>query len=232
MNRKKSRLPLCVLVLLALTAVALGVLVTAEAQERAAGSASALDRIIDRIEARYAGEGFAADFLQESTLKAMDITDIASGRIFIKRPGKMRWEYETPEKQTIITDSRRLWIFRPEDNQVMVGEAPAYFKDGQGAGFLSDVKQIRKNFSIAMAAGETQSALVLRLVPVRPMADLSDIYLTLSKEDFNIIRIETYNPYGDRTRIRLSRIDFRQILSDDMFGFVIPEGADVLQLDP
>ena len=44
------------------------------------------------------------------------------------------------------SDSKKLWIFRPEDNQVLVGEAPAFFGEGKGASFLSDMKSIRKIF--------------------------------------------------------------------------------------
>jgi len=52
------------------------------------------------------GSQFAADFLQESTIKSMEITDFASGRLYVRYPGMMRWEYEKPDRQVIITDAR------------------------------------------------------------------------------------------------------------------------------
>jgi outer membrane lipoprotein carrier protein len=76
----------------------------------------ALDEILNRVENRYAVAGFSARFEQVSTIPAMDITETASGRIFVKRPGMMRWEYEKPDLQTVITDGKTLWIYRPEDN--------------------------------------------------------------------------------------------------------------------
>ena len=76
-----------------------------------------LEQILDRMEKHYTGNNFQAEFIQESTVKAMDITDFASGKIFVRYPGKMRWEYEKPEKQVIITDGIKLWIYRPADNQ-------------------------------------------------------------------------------------------------------------------
>ncbi|MCK4467734.1 MAG: outer membrane lipoprotein carrier protein LolA, partial [Desulfobacterales bacterium] len=83
-----------------------------------------LDEIMDRIENRYAAKGFSANFSQESTIKAMDITDTASGNLFVMAPGMMRWEYEKPDQQLIITDGKRLWVYRQDDNQVMVGTSP------------------------------------------------------------------------------------------------------------
>jgi len=191
-----------------------------------------IEEILDQIEKRYAGPGFAAGFYQESTLKEMDITDSASGNVFVKRPGKMRWEYQKPDVQIIITDSERLWIYRPDDNQVMVGEAPVYFGGGKGASFLSDMKSIRKSFKIRDQIVDTDQAYVLKLVPLQKMVDIMDIYLTVSKKTFEIEKIVTFNSFGDRTRIHLSHFDFSRVLDDDMFRFTIPKGVDVLKLEP
>ena len=190
-----------------------------------------LNKILNFLEKRYAGPGFAADFYQESTLKEMDITDTAGGKIFVKRPGKMRWEYNVPEKQIIITDSKKLWIFRPEDNQVLVGEAPAYFGDGKGASFLSDMKSLRKSFSILPEIIDTKHHYVLKLEPIEKRVDITKIYLTVSKKTYEIVKIVTYNSFGDRTRIKLSHFDFRREMDDSMFRFTIPKGVDVLRLD-
>lgn len=190
-----------------------------------------LEEILDRIEKKYAGPGFTADFFQESTLKEMGITDTASGKIFIKRPGMMRWEYLLPDRQIIITDSRMLWIYRPEDNQVMRGKAPGYFGDGRGASFLSDMRLVRKNFRIDLEMAETETHYMLRLVPMQRQVDLREIYLSVSKENFAIEQIITYNEYNDKTLIKLSQFEFNRTLDDSLFTFDIPKGADVLQLD-
>ncbi len=189
------------------------------------------DEVLGGIEKRYAGAGFAADFFQESTLKQMNVTDTASGKIFVKKPGMMRWEYEVPEKQTIITDSNKLWIYRPEDNQLMVGEAPSYFGEGKGASFLSDMKQVRKNFSITLETSKDRLFYLLKLVPVHKNVDVSEIYLTISQTTFDIVAIVTVNAFGDETRITLSGFDFNRVLDDSKFYFTPPEGVDVLQLD-
>ena len=91
---------------------------------QAAESKLDLEQILDHMEIRYTGKSFTAQFIQESSVKAMEITDFASGKMFVRYPGKMRWEYEKPERQVMITDGRRLWIYRPAENQVMTGRAP------------------------------------------------------------------------------------------------------------
>src|SRR5260221_14729845 len=41
----------------------------------------------------------------------------ASGEVWLKKPGKMRWNYEKPEKKLFIADGTTLWVYEPEDEQ-------------------------------------------------------------------------------------------------------------------
>lgn len=195
-------------------------------------SAPKLEDIIAGIEKRYSGSGFFARFRQTSTLKEMGISDSASGKIHVKHPGMMHWEYEKPDRQIFVTDSRTLWVFRPEDNQVMVGEAPAYFGSGKGASFLSDMKQLRENFIILRhEPAETDRLYVLTLTPKIQKVDVSVIYLSISKTMYDIVQIVTLNSYGDETRIVFDDLRFNQGYDDNFFKFTIPAGTDVLRLD-
>jgi outer membrane lipoprotein carrier protein len=190
-----------------------------------------LEQILDRMEKHYTGNNFQAEFIQESTVKAMDITDFASGKIFVRYPGKMRWEYEKPEKQVIITDGIKLWIYRPADNQVMAGSAPAFFSDGKGASFLSDITLVRKKFNISLGESKDDFFYELKLKPLEKTLDVTDIRLSVTKNTFTVIRVITYNSYGDENRIELLNHRFKADLQDSLFSFEAPEGTDVLQLD-
>ncbi|MDI6688498.1 MAG: outer membrane lipoprotein carrier protein LolA [Desulfobacterales bacterium] len=189
------------------------------------------DEIIEKIENRYAAKGFSANFSQKSTIKAMDITDTAFGNLFVKAPGMMRWEYEKPDRQLIITDGKRLWIYRQADNQVMVGTAPYFFGNGKGSGFLSDMKIIREKFNIELDDKSAGKYYVLKLIPKEKTFDIFLIYLSISINTFDIVQITTYNSYNDETKIYLKNIEFKKHIDDSMFNFEIPEGADILQLD-
>jgi outer membrane lipoprotein carrier protein len=197
----------------------------------AADDAALIRKILGGIEKRYAGKGFRAKFFQESMLKAMMISDTAEGRLIVKRPGKMRWEYLIPDEQTIITDGESMWIYRPADRQVMVGKAPQFFSGGKGAGFLSDIRQIRKRFYVQLQKSQSPDHFRLRLLPKSPTADLADIILSVDRSDFLVQHVLTYNSYGDETRIQFSEYQFNQNPKDSLFTFIIPDGIDVVQID-
>jgi outer membrane lipoprotein carrier protein len=223
MERLKRRL-LTVLTLLFVWALTAG---AASADEMTAG----LAHILEGIEQRYAGNGFSASFFQESMLKAMQITDTAEGRLTVKRPGKMRWEYTVPEPQSIITDGKTMWIYRPADKQVMLGRAPAFFGQGKGAGFLSDIRLIRESFSITQQPAENDKYHRLRLLPHEAEPELADIILSVDKRSYQIDQVVTHNAYGDETRIVLKDYRFNIDPPEKLFDFRVPEGVDVIQMD-
>jgi outer membrane lipoprotein carrier protein len=209
----------------------LGLTATEAAEPQKPSTDAGMDTILDGIEKRYSGRGFSASFFQESMLKAMQISDTAEGSLIVKRPDKMRWEYTLPDKQTIITDGKSLWIYRPEDNQVMVGEAPDFFGQGKGAGFLSDIKQIRKSFNIQKIPAENKNYHRLELTPNKPRGDLSKIILSIGKTDFQVDQVTTFNTYGDETIIVLNNYQFDLNPDDGLFKLEIPEGVDVVRVD-
>ena len=195
-------------------------------------ASSDIDMIIAGVEARYNVPGFTATFDQESILKAMAVTDTASGTLAVRKPGKMRWEYQVPDPQTIITDGNDLWVYRPEENQVMVGKAPAFFGKGKGAGFLSNIKMIRKGFQISQEPETDPQLYRLTLTPNKSSVDLMEMTLEIAKKNFDLVRIITFNVYGDETRIELKNFNFSKTPPEDLFQFSIPEGADVVQMNP
>jgi len=214
-------------------AVILALMFSVSFAQKAAAAESdlKLEQILDRMEAQYTDKSFKAEFAQESTIKAMDITDFATGRMYVRYPGMMRWEYDKPEKQVIITDAKKLWIYRPADNQVMVGNAPAFFSDGKGASFLSDIKLVRQKFKISLEQSKDDFFYELKLQPIEKTLDVTDIRLSVTKNTFTVIRIVTYNSYGDENRIELLNHQFNVKLDDKLFSFDIPPGTDVLQID-
>jgi outer membrane lipoprotein carrier protein len=205
-------------------------------EETIAGDASGLsdmsvDDILKKVEAIYTASDFSADFIQVSTIKAMEISDSASGKLFVKYPGKMRWEYQEPEQQVIVSDGIQLWLYRPQDQQVMVGKAGTFFGEGKGAGFLSDIQLLRKDFNITLEDIHFGDYYNLKLIPIKKNGDLARIHLLVSKENFKIFQVYTYNLYDDATRIEFLNLHFDNRFDDGLFRFVIPEGVDVLQLD-
>jgi len=150
----------------------------------------------------------------------------------IEKPGKMRWEYKKPERQIVVTNGKRLWIYRPLDGQVMVGKAPDMFGQGKGAAFLSDMGELRRNFNITLVQSENPDYWRINLVPSNPRAEIKRIVVSVSRKDYCAEQIVTYNAYGDETRIVIRNYDFNASLSDHLFEFEPPENVEVIEIEP
>ena len=163
----------------------------------------------------------------------MDMVDTASGELLFGSPGTMRWHYQTPEEYFIITDGDTVWIYKPDDNQVIRGRAIDYFGGRKGSDFFSNPDALGKDFVVTLAPEEIQreDRYVLKLVPKKKQSDLTELYLFVSKSTYDITETVTSNAFGDRTTIRFDNYRFKQDLDPCLFHFKIPDGTEVLKLE-
>ncbi len=194
-----------------------------------AASDAEKDKILTAIEQRYAGKEFSASYEQTSLLKALEVTETASGKVFFSHPGMMRWEYREPEVHQIISDGVNLWIYKPEEKQVSKGSAAKFFKEGAGGAFLSDISTVRKNYNITIN-GIDDSIIEMTMIPKIKNPDISSITITVGKDNHNIKKVVTFNSYGDATELLFSNITFTDI-DDSLFEFTIPNGVDIIYMD-
>jgi outer membrane lipoprotein carrier protein len=75
------------------------------------------------LEARYRGaHTLSATFLERYSENGQVVRSEA-GVAYFRRPGKMRWEYESPEKNLFLVDGKTAWFYVPADHTVT--RAPA-----------------------------------------------------------------------------------------------------------
>jgi outer membrane lipoprotein carrier protein len=74
--------------------------------------------IAAKLEARYRGaHTLAATFLERYSENGQVVRSEA-GVAYFRRPGKMRWEYESPEKNLFLVDGKTAWFYVPADHTV------------------------------------------------------------------------------------------------------------------
>jgi outer membrane lipoprotein carrier protein len=192
------------------------------------GSAT-LDQFLDGLEKRYSKKEFIADFSQVSKLKALEIDETASGKALFSHPGKMKWEYLEPQQHQMITNGKTLWIYRPDQNQVIIGDAGNFFKEGSGGAFLSDISIVREKYIINIIEN-SKLFFSLKLIPEKKIPEIQSILIIVSKTTYNIQKIITSNIYEDTIELGFHNIEFKDI-DDSVFEFSIPENSSVIDLD-
>jgi outer membrane lipoprotein carrier protein len=187
-----------------------------------------IEKILSAIEKQYGKKSFETLFNQTSTLAALDMTETANGKAIFSHPGKMQWEYLKPEKHQIVTNGKVLWIYRPEQGQVLVGDAREFFKTGAGGAFLSDIRLIRGNYIITlMESMDDHTDLELR--PQIHDPNISKIIIRVSLKTNYIIQAIIYNTQGDTNFFEFTDIKFRPV-EDSLFDFAVPEGVNIVNM--
>lgn len=185
---------------------------------------------VDLMEARYGGKCFSAHFQQISILAAMGISERAEGRVVFAHPGRMRWEYESPEPRLIVTDGTTLWIHSPLEKEVMSGPAEPYFGKGKGGRFLADLTSLREDFSRSETGEPTADVRRIRLLPNHPEPGLTELFIETENHTGRILSAETLNTYGDITRLRFFGEESHAECPESMFLFIPPPGTQSFEL--
>ena len=201
---------------------------------RAAAADPVLDDVIGRIEDRYATlEDLKAAFRQTSFNKSLNQTIPAEGTVYLKKGGKMRWEYRAPSPQQIVSDGRSIWIYTPELNQVNVGEAPRALA-GPAGSFLAGLGKLREEFTIRFLnpfkvddAGNP----ILDLTPKVPTPFLTRLVLSVDSVEHLVRKAVLYDQFENTVTMSFTKITVNAGLADGLFAFTPPKGTAVVPLE-
>src|SRR5438046_594769 len=100
--------------------------------------------VVEHMQKNYdRAQDFQARFSQKYTNIAFGRTKVSTGEVTFKKPGRMRWDYDQPEKKMFLSDGQRLWLYEPDDKQAFKQELkqsqlPAALSFLLGKGRLED----------------------------------------------------------------------------------------------
>ncbi len=183
-----------------------------------------------RVQARYEQTAdLAAEFSQEMRLAAGGQVIRSHGRMFFAKPGRMRWEYQAPEPQTIVADGETLWVYQPEDRQVLRAPLRRAFQSDTPVSFLLGVARLERDFEPSLLDGAPAGVLRLRLEPRAEEGSLGTLVLEVDAETYDIRAATIRDPLGNTTRVALRQVRRNAGVDPALFRFERPPGVDVIQ---
>jgi outer membrane lipoprotein carrier protein len=192
------------------------------------------DAFAKSVQQRYAGiRDFSADFVHTYRGGALRKQATERGRVAVKKPGKMRWEYAAPEKKTFVSDGVKIYSYIPQDRQVIVSNVPQGNESTTAVMFLAGKGDVARDFTASYPkAGDTRSVpagtLALNLVPKRSEREYERLILFLDPSTLQIRALTTYDSQGGESTFTFSNMKENQGLADKDFAFRIPRGVDVI----
>lgn len=170
-----------------------------------------------------------ADFTEIYQGSGMERTE--SGTLWLKKPGKMRWEYRSPEEKLFVGDGRDGWLYLPAEKQVRKSSMKKLDDIRSPLAFLLGKTRLEKELAGLSFAPDIQTwhpnDVMLRGVP-RGMEDtLRQVLLEITPEHV-IARILLYGTDDSITEYRFSNQKENVSLPETKFRFSPPPETEVI----
>lgn len=211
--------------LLATVGVALSAPVLAQ---EAKGPAN-VQELVAAVEATYAGvNSLSAEFTQSTKSSAFEAT--MSGTVSMERPRKVRWDTTgSAGGSLVVSDGAKLWMYMPEQKQVMVYQDLSGTASGAMAmDILSDMTKLDETFATEMGAGDADSYTVVLKPKAGAESNYSTIVLDVTKDAYVLEKVVLTDLFGTVTTYDFKNLKLNPELDDATFTFKAPEGVTVM----
>ena len=202
------------------------------------------------LEARYrAATTTQATFL-ERYMESGRLQRVEAGQAYFRRPGKMRWEYASPEKNLFLVDGKTAWFYVPADRSVTRVPAKRSADWRTPLALLAgDMKVSRVCSHVTMAADEKPLnlenvvlACQLRGTPKASPANAANasspedqespkdtsVFLEVAPASGDLVRVLVRDKGGISIEFRFENWQFNPILAASEFEFHPPSGVAIL----
>jgi outer membrane lipoprotein carrier protein len=197
----------------------------ARAAMRPDASAGNLDALLDRFQQHYqATRSFSAKFDQTITRPGAPPLR-RSGTIYYQKPGKLRWEFEGSQPETIVSDGKTIYDYDAALNQVVETPLTQAFRNQAAAAFLLGAGNVKRDFK-AQALSDSDGLVQLALTPKQGG---EQIQAGIERNTYNIVTLALGDAMGNRTQLKFSSIRLNPPLEDSQFTFTPPEGVDIVK---
>ncbi|MCW8893321.1 MAG: outer membrane lipoprotein carrier protein LolA [Deltaproteobacteria bacterium] len=199
-------------------------------------------------------QDFQAEFVQESHIASINRAQSGAGTVKFKflfsaedssPVAKFRWDYRQPNIQEIISDGQMMWVYLPENRQVIESDI-SQINEQQGENpvtFLSGLGNLSRDFHIDWGTTHTDESgnFLLRLKPRGDSQLIQLMELVVNKDavfewqkqhksgdKFPILATFVTDQQGNRTAIEFRKIQVNQELKDELFRFKKPADVEVV----
>jgi outer membrane lipoprotein carrier protein len=171
-----------------------------------------------------------AEFTEVYRGAGMDRTE--SGTLWLKKPGKMRWEYRSPKEKLFVSNGKDAWFYVPDDRQARKTEARKLEDIRSPLAFLLGKTKLEKELqglSLAADVAPLQPGnVVLRGVPQALADRISEVLVEVTPVH-QIARIVIREVDGAVTEYRFGEMKEDVEIGDARFQFKPPAGTETVE---
>ncbi len=200
-------------------------------------------------------QDFQGDFFQESRIASLEQMQRGRGQVavrFARRSARQvpltmfRWEYQQPTTQEIVSDGETMYVYLPENRQVIRSNIEISARSGveDPMTFLTGLGNLSRDFRISWAQPnhDVEGNYVLRLRPRRVSSLIREMLLVVDRKAvdefvrssktglrFPILSSTVTDPNDNTTTIEFSNLFVNRGIPVTRFRFIVPAGVEVVR---
>jgi len=179
-----------------------------------------------------------ADFKQTTAMKFSSRVRQGSGTMIFRKPGRMRWDYRSPDYQVLISDGETISMYFEKSNQMIVSNAREYLQSDVTYSFLAGTGDILKDFDVSdpdLVTDSMDNSFLIKLTPKSSHPHVSSIHAWISHDSFLITHLQIVDHFETVTDlfffnilINADHYDSREI-KEDLFLFIPPADTEIIE---
>jgi len=187
-----------------------------------------LEEVVSRVKSAYSRHCcFQAAFDQLTVNVSMDLKDQFRGTLYVKKPGLIALDVESPEKQKVVIEGRSYVVHFPAEGNTVRGEIPPEVDLEHFFGFFADITKMDQNFSIDFPAASRDAEEPLIFLELTNRAKPTGSYrilLGVDRQQYIVQRAIIYDALGNYNRFNLSGVTFLDSIPDSRFRIESSQG--------
>lgn len=178
------------------------------------------------VERYLAGlSSWSADFSQTIEDASGHVLRSASGKFYLERPGKFRWDYREPSTQLVVADGKQIWFYDEELAQANVRNLDTTLKSTP-ASLLAGEGTVSGEFDVKALPDEA-GLKWYQLTPKRADTDFALVRIGFDR-DGELRQMFLADKLNQITQVTFTHPSKNPKLLPDLFSFTPPPGVDVI----
>ena len=212
-----------------------GVLATDDRPDDKAGRE--VREVVKKIQARYEQtKDLQAEFRQVTKIEGFATLLTSSGNLFIKKPGRLRWDYREPDVQEIYVNGNDLMMYVPQHKQVLVGKLTQMAASQAPLQLLQGAAKLDEHFEAQATLGGERGEGGIPLVTLIPkeagpesVKTVVRIVVEAQPKTYFIKTVSIHEVSGNVATFQFSNLQPNTGLKGTLFEFAVPAGVEVVK---
>lgn len=193
-----------------------------------------IDSLLANVQKAYdETEDFIAAFTQNATIKSINKTVTEEGTLYLKKPGRMFWDYKKPALKKLVLNPQKAWLYMPVENAVYVQDSKALLSSKMTIRFLTGIGNLKEDFDATFStrdSADEKGNYLISLIPKSYESGIKELLLSIDRDNYYIAGCKFIDMYENTTELTFRDIKINNDIPDKTFIFTPPKNVEVYNI--